>query len=164
MDTEYGKMLIENNVLYKYPLPLSSLPANARDVKVSWELSNCFYVVDFAASDEPLHIDIDRPHIGMRGGSIRTRYFGKLEGIDPELRDHIYAEAKRKGISRVDYIESLLKNGMSKITRNKSPCVTILTTISPLPGKNRAVFLLPMAVSLPMDHIHAPFITKMTLL
>lgn len=114
MDTEYGKMLIENNVLYKYPLPLSSLPENARDVKVSWELSNCFYVVDFEASDEPLHIDIDRPHIGMRGGSIRTRYFGKLEGIDPELRDHIYAEAKRKGISRVDYIESLLKNGMSK--------------------------------------------------
>lgn len=114
VDSELGKMLIENNSLYKYPAPLSSLPETARNVHVSWELSNCFYVIDFEASDVSLDINIDVPHVGLRGGSIRTRYYGKLEGITPELRDRIYEEAHKKGISRVDYIEALLREGMKK--------------------------------------------------
>lgn len=107
--TELGKMLIKNNPLYVYDAPLSLLPDTARSVNLSWELSNCFYVIEFTVSDIPPHINIDVPHVGKRGGSIRTRYFGQLEGIDPSLRDQLYAEAEKLGISRVEYLESLLK-------------------------------------------------------
>lgn len=107
--TELGKMLINNNPLYVYDAPLSLLPDNARSVNLSWELCNCFYVIEFTVSDSPLPINIDVPHIGKRGGSIRTRYFGQLEGIDPALRDRLYAEAEKQGISRVEYLESLLR-------------------------------------------------------
>ncbi len=109
--TELGKMLIKNNPLYVHDAPLSLLPDTARSVNLSWELSNCFYVIEFTVSDTLPHINIDVPHIGKRGGSIRSRYFGQLEGIDPSLRERIYAEAEKEGISRVAYLERLLGRG-----------------------------------------------------
>jgi SAM-dependent methyltransferase len=112
MDTEFGKMLIKNNPLYASEIPLHLLPGNARDVRLSWELCNCFYVLEFTVSDEPLRINIDVPHVGKRGGSIRTRYYGELEGIAPEIRDRIYEAAEKAGKSRVDYMESLLLAGL----------------------------------------------------
>lgn len=110
MDTEYGKMLIRNNPLYACKVPLHLLPETARGVHVSWELGNCFYVVEFAVSDSPPSVNIDVAHVGTRGGSIRTRYFGQLEGVDPVIRDQIYAEAERLGMSRVEYLESLFRS------------------------------------------------------
>lgn len=110
--TELGKMLIRNNPLYLYDAPLAALPDTARDVHVSWELANCFYVIDFTVGDAPPRVDIDVPHVGRRGGSIRTRYFGQLEGVDPALRDRAYAEAEKRGMSRVEYLEQLLRRGL----------------------------------------------------
>ncbi|CEG58358.1 class I SAM-dependent methyltransferase [Legionella fallonii] len=110
-ETELGKMLIKNNPLYAYETPLSFLPQNARSVKLSWELSHCFYVIEFIVSDTVLPINIDVPHIGKRGGSIRTRYMGQLEGVDPALRDKVYAMAEKLEISRVEYLERLLRTG-----------------------------------------------------
>ncbi len=111
-DTEYGKMLIRNNPLYAREIPLDLLPDSARSVQLSWELGNCFYIIEFSASDRPPHINVDVPHMGIRGGSIRTRYFGQLEGVDPDLRDRIYAEAERLDMSRVEYIESLFRSSL----------------------------------------------------
>lgn len=111
-ETEQGKMLIQNNPLYAYDAPLSFLPQNAQNVKLSWELNHCFYVIDFVVSSAPPAINIDVPHVGKRGGSIRTRYLGQLEGVDPELRDQVYRVAERLGISRVEYLERLLKAGV----------------------------------------------------
>lgn len=110
-ETELGKMLIKNNPLYAYEAPLSLLPPNARSVTLSWELHHCFYVIEFRVANTELPINIDVPHIGKRGGSIRSRYLGQLEGIDPLLRDKVYARAEELGISRVEYLEQLLRAG-----------------------------------------------------
>lgn len=107
-NAEIGKQLIANNTLYAYAAPLEHLPETARDAKLSWELHNCFYVIEFVVGDTPLPIDIDVPHVGRRGGSIRTRYFGQLEGVDPQLKEAAYAEAERRGLSRVEFLEELL--------------------------------------------------------
>lgn len=112
-DTEFGRMLIRNNPLYVYEPPLAQLPASASDVHLSWELSNCFYVLDFVVSDGLPSLNIDVRHAGKRGGSIRTRYFGEIEGVDPALRDRIYDEAERLGLSRVDYLESVLRKALN---------------------------------------------------
>jgi ubiquinone/menaquinone biosynthesis C-methylase UbiE len=114
VDTELGRMLINNNALYACSVPLASLPVTVRNVKLSWELSNCFYVIEFQAGTEQLPIDIDVPHVGKRGGSIRSRYFGQLEGVTPTLRDRIYEEAERRGISRVAFLESALRAALDK--------------------------------------------------
>jgi SAM-dependent methyltransferase len=107
-NTRVGKMLINNNNLYDCAPPIEMLPETATDVKVSWELLGSFFVIEFTTSDKPLKINLDVPHIGTRGGTIRTRYDGRLEGINPSLRDEIYERAHKLGISRVDYLEQLL--------------------------------------------------------
>lgn len=109
--TEVGKMLINNNSLYDFEPPMEMLPETAREVRLSWELSNCFFVIEFTVSDKPLYIDIDVPHVGKRGGSVRSRYLGQLEGVDPSLKEKLYAEAEKQGVSRVAFIEGLLKKG-----------------------------------------------------
>jgi len=114
IDTELGRMLVNNNALYACTAPLAALPPTARNVKLSWELSNCFYIIEFQASTEPLPVDIDVPHLGKRGGTIRSRYFGRLEGVSPNLRDRIYEEAERRGISRVAFLESAFLAALDK--------------------------------------------------
>ena len=116
-DTELGRMLVNNNALYGFDPPLALLPETVRSPRVSWELCNTFYLIEFSASNEPLPIDIDVPHVGLRGGTIRTRYLGRLEGVDPALRDRIYAEAARRGVSRVEYLESLLRGALGEPER-----------------------------------------------
>ena len=113
-ETDFGKMLINNNKLYECKPPMPQIPPTARSVELTWELSNCFYVIKFQVADTPLPININVPHLGKRGGSIRSRYFGQLEGINPELRDKIYAEAQQRGISRVEYLEAALLNSLNK--------------------------------------------------
>lgn len=112
--TDLGKMLIKNNPLYAFDAPLAHLPETARQVNLSWEVANCFYVIDYTVSDRPLDINLDVPHVGKRGGTIRTRYSGQLEGVDPALRDRVYSEAEKLGLSRVEYIERLLKKAGSE--------------------------------------------------
>lgn len=114
VNTELGQMLISNNPLYASEVPLSALPPTARNVMLAWELSNCFYVIRFEASASPPNVDIDVPHLGKRGGSVRTRYFGPLEGIDPYLRDRIYAEAEGRGTSRVAFLEAALLESLER--------------------------------------------------
>ena len=109
LDSEIGKQLVSNNPLYAYQAPIALLPDTARDVILSYELHNCFYVIEFRVGDGPLPINIDVPHVGRRGGSIRKRYAGRLEGIDPALKDAVYAEAEREGVSRVDFLEKILR-------------------------------------------------------
>jgi SAM-dependent methyltransferase len=113
-NAEYGRMLVRNNQLYACEIPLQHLPECASDVRLTWELGNCFWVIDYVVADGPPRIDIDVPHLGSRGGSIRTRYFGQLEGIDPALRDRLYAQAQREGKSRVEMIESLLRRELKE--------------------------------------------------
>ena len=113
-NSEIGRMLIRNNALYACEVPLGLLPETVRSPRVSWELCNTFYVIEFSVATDPLPIDIDVRHLGARGGSVRTRYFGQLEGVDPGLRDLIYAEAERRGLSRVEYVESILRRALSE--------------------------------------------------
>lgn len=109
---EISEILINNTHLYGFQPPLDKLPVTANDVALSWELGNCFWVITFTVGEAPPSIDIDVPHVGRRGGSMRTRYYGRIEGIDPALRDAIYKRAEKLGVSRVELIESMLRGGL----------------------------------------------------
>jgi SAM-dependent methyltransferase len=104
-NTEYGRAAINNNVLWNADPPLDSLPKNAADVTLSWVLGNCFYVIDFQVADEPPYMNMDVPHEGTRGGSMRTRYFGQLEGVSEASKQFVAEDAKRLGISIHDWLE-----------------------------------------------------------
>jgi ubiquinone/menaquinone biosynthesis C-methylase UbiE len=109
---EYGKMAICNNKLWALEPPLSMLPETASNVHLTWVLGNCFYVIDFEVSKLMPLMDIDVPHKGTRGGSMRKRYFGQLEGIDPVLKEKIGEVASTAGISSSAWTEDVILNAL----------------------------------------------------
>ena len=108
-NTDYGKMFINNNSLWEEELPLPHLPINAYDINVWYLLGNCFYLIKFTKGEGLPSVDIDVTHVGNKGGSVRKRYFGALEGIDPSLRDSLYEYAKLNQKSVSEIIENLVK-------------------------------------------------------
>lgn len=115
-DHDFGRMLIENNPLFANTVPLEHLPTNARDVIVRWVIGGCFYLIDYTVGDGPPPVDIDLPHKGWRGGTIRTRYFGRLEGVTPEARELAIQAAKASGVSVHEWLEDLVRRNAAADT------------------------------------------------
>jgi SAM-dependent methyltransferase len=108
--TEFGDLVITNNPLFKHTVPLACLPECARDVTLRWVLGNCFYLIDFRVGDGPPPADIDLPHKGWRGGSMRTRYYGRLEGVTPEVREMAIDAARQRGVSLHQWLDDVIRN------------------------------------------------------
>lgn len=113
-NSEYAKVAITNNPLWASPLPLADLPHESDDVHCSWILGNCFYLIDFRVSAQGPIMNIDVLHKGRRGGTARSRYYGQLEGISPELRAKVLDAATRNGVSIHEWLERKLTEAISK--------------------------------------------------
>lgn len=94
-DTEFGRILMNSNPEFKYPLPLDKLPVEARRTRLEWIIGGVFYVIDFVVGEGEPHADFDFPIPGARGGTHRTRYHGQLEGVTPEAK-RLAQEARAK--------------------------------------------------------------------
>ncbi|HEY2799104.1 MAG TPA: class I SAM-dependent methyltransferase [Chthoniobacterales bacterium] len=116
--TEVGEMIVTNNPLFRHKLPLEHLPINARDVTVRWILGGCFYLIDFKVGDGPPPLDIDLPHQGWRGGTLRTRYYGRLEGVTPEARQLAIAAAKKEGVSVHAWLDAIVRRATLPVDEN----------------------------------------------
>ena len=108
--TEFGEMIVTNNPLFKHKAPLECLPQNAREVTLRWILGGCFYLIDFKVGDGPPPVDMDLPHKGWRGGTMRTRYYGRLEGVTPEARELAIEAARARGVSVHEWLDTLVKS------------------------------------------------------
>ena len=106
--TDYARMVVANNPLWEADSLIAQLPFSAVDVKQSWVLGNCFYVIEFTKRAAGPHIDPDVHHIGWKGGTMRTRHAGRVEGITPELKARLYAFAKSSGTSVHELLESAI--------------------------------------------------------
>ncbi|MFL1524182.1 class I SAM-dependent methyltransferase [Pseudomonas sp. O230] len=106
---EFGKVAIRNIALWASDPPLQYIPEYSRDVNLSWVLGNCFYIIDFTVSCGLPYMNIDLVHKGARGGSMRTRYFGQLEGVDPNLKARVQEASAGAGKSASQWIEDALR-------------------------------------------------------
>jgi ubiquinone/menaquinone biosynthesis C-methylase UbiE len=111
-DTEYGRMAICNNKLWAMEPPLAALPTHCANVSLTWILGNCFYLIDFEVADGLPFINPDVAHKGPRGGTMRSRYFGQLEGIEPDLKAKAYAAAAHAGTSVSKWLESAIRKAL----------------------------------------------------
>lgn len=73
-NTEYGRMMINNNTLWKAEPPLDLMPFNINDFKLKYILENCFYVIECTKNSLFPNVDFEVKHKSPRGGSIRTRW------------------------------------------------------------------------------------------
>jgi ubiquinone/menaquinone biosynthesis C-methylase UbiE len=107
--TEFDAIVTTNNALFKAEVPLDALPEGARDVVVRWIIGNCFYVIGFTKGDGPPPLDLDLLHQGWRGGTMRTRYFGVLEGVTPETKALVRDAAARAGLSVHEWLDRIVR-------------------------------------------------------
>lgn len=121
-DTEMGRILTNSNPLLANEPPLASLPASARDVNLRWMLGNSFYALDYRVSDTPPFVDLDLPHKGWRGGTLRSRYYGMLEGVTPDTRKLAEEAAQKAGLSVHDWLEILVRDKAQKALETEPKC------------------------------------------
>lgn len=117
-DTEFGSIICTNNPLFKHELPLRYLPVNSHNVKLRWVIGGCFYLIDFVVGEGLPKINLDLPHKGKRGGTLRTRYYGQLEGVMPETKKLAYKAAEKCGLSLFEWLnKSIKKSALSDIKK-----------------------------------------------
>jgi ubiquinone/menaquinone biosynthesis C-methylase UbiE len=113
-DTDYGKMIITNSKFWSALTPIEMLPFEATDVKLEWVLGNSFYFISFLKKQDGPYMNIDIPHKGTRGGSMRTRYYGTLEAVSSSLKERVIAEAKHRDMSVHAFMERALSDFIEK--------------------------------------------------
>lgn len=114
LNTEYGKILINNNPMFADENPLRLIPVEGRNVGIRWILGNAHYVVDYTVGEgEPVgNFDLILP--GHRGGSFKTRYFGKLEGVSDEVKILYEQAATKSGASLQQWLEAAIREKAEK--------------------------------------------------
>jgi hypothetical protein len=75
---------------------------------VRWVIGNCFYVIAFTKGVGPPPLNLDLPHVGIRGGCMRSRYFGILEGVRPETKALVREAATKAGVSMHEWLERVI--------------------------------------------------------
>ncbi len=112
-ETEYAEIIKTNNPIFRRTsLPLAFLPINSNSVCVRWIIGACFYVIDFKVGEDAPQLNLDLTHRGWRGGSMRTRYFGQLEGVNPETKRRVMATAKESGKSVHQWLDDTLNHAV----------------------------------------------------
>ena len=108
--TEFSEMLINSNPHYDFEIPLDDLPSAISDVEAKWIIGGVFYSISFIKNESAPNADFHLEIPGERGGTHFKRYFGRLEGISPHLKEQFNEEAAKQGISRAHLLESIIKN------------------------------------------------------
>lgn len=108
-ETEFGKILMNSNPEFVYPLPLDKLPVEARKTRLEWIIGGVFYLIDFVVGDGEPAADFDFPIPGARGGTHRTRYYGQLEGVTPEAKQLAYEARAKTGKSMHQWLDDVVR-------------------------------------------------------
>lgn len=112
--TEFYRILKETNPMFEAPLPLSAIPVEARETSIHFVIGQAFYLIDFTVGDgEPVG-NFDFPIPGIRGGTYRTRYQGKLEGVSPEAKKLAWDVVKKRRTSMHDWLDNLVLSAAKK--------------------------------------------------
>lgn len=113
-ETEFYKILKETNPMFEAPLPLSAIPVEARDTSIHFVIGQAFYLIDFTVGEGEPSANFDFPIPGVRGGTYRTRYKGKLEGVTEEAKDLAWKAAKKTKSSMHEWLDKLVKDAAKK--------------------------------------------------
>ena len=94
---------------------LEDIPVEARNVNLSWILHGVVYCMEFEVGEGEPDADFDFDIPGKRGGTLRTRYYGKLEGVSPETK-RLAQEAREKlDISMYEFLNQSIQKAANDI-------------------------------------------------
>lgn len=108
-ETEFARVLTNSNPLYRAELPLSHLPVTARNVELHWIIGGVFYIFAWDVGEGEPTADFDFRIPGARGGTHRTRYYGQLEGVTPEVKALAQSAREKAGTSMHDWLDRVVR-------------------------------------------------------
>jgi ubiquinone/menaquinone biosynthesis C-methylase UbiE len=107
--TEYASVLLNNNPLFEAHVPLEQIPVEARNVVVRWVIGGVYYLISFAVGEGQPQADFDLEIPGRRGGTLRTRYYGRLEGVTPEVKELATRASESSGKNMHDWLTDVVR-------------------------------------------------------
>ncbi|HAQ69995.1 MAG TPA: hypothetical protein DCR48_03370 [Flavobacteriales bacterium] len=113
-NTEFYKILLETNPMFAAELPIKDLPVEARKVRLEWVIGGTFYLFDFEVGEGEPTANFDYTIPGHRGGSYRSRYAGKLEGVTAESKELAWQMVQNKGTNMHDWLTKLIEEEAKK--------------------------------------------------
>jgi ubiquinone/menaquinone biosynthesis C-methylase UbiE/uncharacterized protein YbaR (Trm112 family) len=113
-NTEYGRILLNNNPLFRASVPLEHIPVEARQVGLRWVVGGVYYLIDFSVGegDPPANFDLQIP--GKRGGTLRTRFYGRVEGVKPDTLDLAVKARDKSGKSMHDWLDEVVRQAAKR--------------------------------------------------
>jgi len=113
-ESEFAKILSTTNPQFMAKIPFEEIPLEAREVRVQWVIGGVFYLIDFRVGEGEPTANFDFEIPGPRGGTYRTRYEGKLEGVTRETKDLAYKAIANNGISMHKWLDDVVKKAALK--------------------------------------------------
>ena len=107
--SHFSNVLLETNTQFAAEIPWKEMPVEARDFRLRYVINRVFYLIDFTVGEGEPKADFDFPIPGLRGGSYRTRYEGKLEGVSPEAKRMMLEVCSRNNISEHDWLDQVVR-------------------------------------------------------
>jgi ubiquinone/menaquinone biosynthesis C-methylase UbiE len=112
--TEFAKILATTNKQFLAPVPMAELPVDAREMCLRYVIGGVFYLIDFRVGDGEPKGDFDTEIPGVRGGTLRTRYEGQLEGVTPETKRLAHDARARAGVSMHRWLDDVVRTAAKK--------------------------------------------------
>jgi len=116
-ESEYGRILLNNNPLFKNPLPLAEIPVEARNLSVQWVVGGVYYLIEFEVGEGEPSAKFDLKIPGKRGGTLRTRYYGSLEGVTLEAKELAQQAKERTGESMHEWVDRVVREAAKRELR-----------------------------------------------
>jgi ubiquinone/menaquinone biosynthesis C-methylase UbiE len=107
-ETDYFKILYDHNHYYGFMPPLKFIPKNSTNFKLEWFMGSAFYFMVYEKTKNQPQGNFDIPIPGTRGGTLNSRYYGKLEGVDPMLKQQFIEKVKALGLQQKNVLDKLL--------------------------------------------------------
>lgn len=112
--TYYAKVLLNNNPLFENSVPIEHIPVEAREVVVRWVIGGVYYLIAFTVGEGEPQADFDLEIPGRRGGTLRTRYDGRLEGVTLETKRLAAQAVERSGKSVHEWLTDVVREAAQR--------------------------------------------------
>jgi ubiquinone/menaquinone biosynthesis C-methylase UbiE len=113
-DTEFAKILVTTNRQFLAELPLKDIPVEAREFRLRYVLGGVFYLIDFRVGEGEPKGNFDFQIAGPRGGTLRTRYYGQLEGVTPQAKALAEQARQRRGLSMHAWLDEVVREAAGR--------------------------------------------------
>jgi ubiquinone/menaquinone biosynthesis C-methylase UbiE/uncharacterized protein YbaR (Trm112 family) len=113
-ETEFSRILVTTNKQFLAKVPLEEMPIEARKVCLKWVIGGVFYLIEFEVGKGEPEADFDFEIPGIKGGTLRTRYIGQLEGVTPETKKLAEQAREKRGISMHQWLDEVVRQAALK--------------------------------------------------